>query len=258
MSSPVFANPRWAIGVVLDVTVAALAIRHRLYRNLPWFTAYLATLASLEIVAYVIGVKIGYTSRVYFYSFWMSQSVFIAMRGIVVVELCRRILGPYVGVWRLCRLILAGVYGTLLIVAGVMAYRSESSTLTTFITTTERGLELAIVGTLVFAILFTRYYRIAMENVTALVTGGLILYSGIQVINTELFRAILGSYFGVYSEIRTDSFIAAMLIWLVAAWKPVAVAERPRLLGAEVYSAVMPEMNLKLRQLNNRLTEILK
>jgi hypothetical protein len=119
-------------------------------------------------------------------------------------------------------------------------------------------LELAIVGTLTFAICFSRYYRIDIETATALVTGGLIFYSGIQMINTEIFRSIMGSYFPVYSEIRTDSFVVAMLIWLVAAWKPFVAVKTPQLLSADVYAAVMPEMNVRLRRLNNRLSEILK
>jgi hypothetical protein len=258
MASPILSNPRWAVGVVLDLTVTVLAVRNRLYRYLPWFTAYLISLATVELADYLVGAKAGIYSPQYFYAFWLSQALWIALRAVVVVELCHRIFAHYAGIWRLSRLVLGALYALLLLVAGIMAYLSHGSSLETFITTTVRGMELAIVATLVSAILFSRYYQLKIETVTAMITGGLIFYSGIQMINSEILRSAMGSYFSFYSEIRTDSFAATMLIWMAAVWKPFVEAKAPEMLNADVYAGVMPEMNVRLRRLNSRLSEILK
>lgn len=250
-------NPRWVIGLLLDASVAALALRHKFFSRLPWFTIYLTLLVVVEVIQLLVVGVAGFTSRTYFWSYWLAQVPLMAIRAIVIGEACRQILAPYIGIWRLCRMLLIGVAVLLLSSASVAAYHSQNS-FVTFLSTAERGLELAIVGTLVFGLAFSRYYRIRIEPAIALVVGGLAFYSAIQVASTELLKTWLGSYYPIYTEIRIDSFAVAMLMWLAAVWKPIAEQKRVELLDSRVYMTLMPEMNFRLRRLNTRLSEIMK
>jgi hypothetical protein len=127
------------------------------------------------------------------------------------------------------------------------------------IMTAERGMELAIVGILLVALIFCRYYRIPVNRLNGLVALGLGLYSVIQVANNTFLNHWLQAYDPVWREIRADSFVLATLIWGAALWKPLPDAHgMPKLLDAEVYSRLAPAVNVRLRELNARLEEMLR
>jgi hypothetical protein len=154
-------------------------------------------------------------------------------------------------------MVLITVAAILLIIAGVAAFQDQH-TLITFISSLERGLEFAVIGTLGLTILFTRYYEIDVERPVMLIALGLIVYSSIAVANSHILNSWLGSYFTVWAEIRTDSFLIALGFWVAAVWKPLAVRVRPSLLEPAVYGQMVPAMNFQLRQLNGRLSEMLR
>jgi len=63
----------------------------------------------------------------------------------------------------------------------------------------------------------------------------------------------------VWNMIRTSGFVASVSIWCLALRKPLpAQAKAPELLPEEVYGALSPAVNLRLRAFNDRLQEMLK
>jgi hypothetical protein len=250
-------NPRWAIGLSLEIAVALLAIRRRLFSELPIFTLYLSLVALVQIGVWGVFLTSGLNSRASFWTYWDTQGILVFFRAMVIGELARRILSPYEGVWALARMVLSTVAVILLIVAGVTAFQNQH-TLITFISSLERGLEFAVIGTLGLTILFSRYYEIEIERPVMLIAIGLIVYSSIAVANSHVLNNWLGSYFNIWAEIRNDSFVIALLFWLAAVWKPLAARVRPTLLEPAVYGQMVPAMNFQLRQLNGRLSEMLR
>ena len=244
-------------GLLLESAVLALALRHGLFRRLPVFTSYLAAVVLVEIIRWSVVSVSGFTSPQYRWAYWLTQASLMILRGLVVAEICREVFGKHLGVWRMCRVFLASVAAILCAYAAVAAWRNQDH-LRTLITTADRGLELAILGTLVFAFLFARYYLIRIDRLVALISTGLVFYAAVQVVNSE-FMFSWKSYFPSYSAIVVYSFAISMLIWLVAVWRPIpARAPSAVLLGEQTYGEMMPEVNLRLRQLNNRLLEILR
>ncbi|MFZ0038319.1 MAG: hypothetical protein WAK91_12905 [Candidatus Acidiferrales bacterium] len=251
-------NARTIAMVVLEVSVAILAVRHGLFRRLPVFTVYLISVVLVEVIRLSFIADLGVNSKSYFWTYWITQAVLISMRGIVVSEVCRKVLGQNIGIWHLCRIILCGVAGILFANAAIAAWRNQSH-ITALITTLERDLELAIVGTLIFAFVFTRYYLIRVDRLLALVSAGLVFYSAVQVANHEFISVFRAEFYPSYAVIVVNSFMISMFIWLVAVWKPVpANAPAAAMLGAQTYQQVIPEVNLRLRELNSRLLEILR
>jgi len=251
-------NARVAIAVVLEVLVAVLTIRHRLYRRLPLFTIYVAMLVFAEFIRLGVRAHFGFGSPEHFWAYWVTQAFLMTARGAVVAEICFSMLGKYTGIWRLCRTVLYGVAGGLCVAAGYVAWHAQDSIIE-FISTCGRGLEFAVLGTLLVAVCFTRYYRVQIERPIALVIAGLVFYAAVQVPNHEFLRVLMNEYYPIYAQMSVYSFLIAVCMWLVAVWKPVgAAAVEPILLDASIYRQVMPEMNLRLRELNSRLLEILR
>jgi hypothetical protein len=251
-------NGRWIVAALLEFTVAVLALRHGLFRRLPIFTAYLISVVLVEIIRWSLISELGFASKAYFWCYWLTQAVLIGLRGMVVGEICCKVLGKNIGIWRLCRIILCGVAGILVANAAVAAWHNQNH-VTALITILERDLELAILGTLIFAFMFTRYYIIRVDRLTAWISAGLVFYSAVQVANHEFISVFRAGFYPLYAQIVVNSFTICMLIWLAAVWKPVpAEAPATAMLGAQAYGQVMPEMNLRLRELNSRLMEILR
>jgi hypothetical protein len=251
-------NARTIAVVLLEITVAVLAFRHGLYRRLPVFSAYLISVVVVEIIRLGIIARLGVDSVPYYWSYWLTQAGLISLRGVVVAEICRKVLGQNIGIWRLCRIILLAVAGLLLANAAVAAWHNQSH-MTALIQILERDLELAILGTLVFAFMFTRYYRIPVGRVIALVSAGLVFYSAVQFANHEFISVFATDFYPLYAQIVVNSFVISMIIWLVAAWNPVPAEATPTvMLGPKAYGQIMPEVNLRLRELNSRLMELLR
>jgi hypothetical protein len=251
-------NARWIMAAVLEISVPVLALRHGLFRRLPIFTAYLISVVLVETIRVSLIPKLGFASRAYFWCYWLTQAVLIGLRGMVVAEICCKVLGKNIGIWRLCRIILSAVAAILFANAAVAAWHNQNH-VTVLITILERDLELAILGTLIFAFMFTRYYMIRVDRLITLVSAGLLFYSAVQVANHEIISVFTAGFYPLYAQIVVNSFAISMLIWLAAVWKPVPTeAPATAMLGAQAYAQVMPLMNLRLRELNSRLLEILR
>jgi len=131
--------------------------------------------------------------------------------------------------------------------------------MTIFITVLQRGLELAIAGTLAFAFVFAKYYRLKVERFMMLIIGGLLFYSAVQIGNSQFMSLLRGPYYEFYAGLSLVAFNIASLIWLAAVWKPVpALAPVAAPMSVEVFGASRAEVNARLRELNARLSEILR
>lgn len=251
-------NGRWIAAVLLEFAVAVLAVRHGLFRRLPIFTAYLISVVVVEIIRWTLILELGFKSNAYFWCYWLTQAVLLSLRGLVVFEICRKALGQNIGIWHLCRIVLCGVAGILFAKAAVAAWHNQNH-VSSLISILERDLELAILGTLVFAFIFTRYYMIRLDRLIVLVSAGMVFYSAVQVANHEFISVFSTGFYPLYAQIVVNSFTISMLIWLAAVWKPIPVeVPATAMLGAQAYGQLMPEVNLRLRELNSRLLEILR
>lgn len=248
----------WVTGISFEVLVCALALRRGLFRRLPFFTVYLLLLVTREAIWFAAYHLLDPSSPGLLALYWIMQAALLVARGAVVAEICWRLLAPYQGVWRICRSFLIVIAGILVATAAAAANR-KGPEMDPVVLTAERGLELAVVGILVFALAFGRHYHLKFEAPIPLVALGLGLYSAIQVANNTFFQELYGWYLVVWSAIRHVSFDLALVTWCVALWKPLPAPQpAPILLERGVYDGIAPQVNSRLRELNSRLSEMLK
>ncbi|HKW87332.1 MAG TPA: hypothetical protein VJN21_01095 [Candidatus Acidoferrales bacterium] len=200
----------------------------------------------------------GIRSRVYSYSFWALQVLLVMLRGSAVYEVCKVLLSPFAGVWKTGRSLLILIGAGLTLVA-IVATSQTGPRISAIISTADRGLELAIVGILLFGLAFCRYYHLPIERYLAGIGLGFGFYSGVQVLSSTFLHELMLSYFPIWRYLFVFSFNIATLLWCVALWKPLP-ALRPAIgvLGPTQYEALAPEVALRLRELNARLQEMWK
>ena len=254
----------WASATVLGVVVCALAFRNGLFRRLPIFTVYVALVAIRQVASWGVFHALGINSMGAFYFYWITQAVLLSARAMAIAELCQHILAPYRGVWALAKRTLLGIASILLCYTTITTL-GNSSQITPFILTAERGLELAATVILLTLLFIRAYYRIRSEPAVTLVALGLCFYSTIQVLNNSFSAKWLAQYsrlmhfFPWWEGIRRISFLVALIIWCLAVWRPLsATAPEATLLPQQVYNELTPQVNYRIHRLNQWLEEMLK
>lgn len=248
----------WALTAVLEAGVVLLALRRHLFRQLPFLTLYLLVLVLNEAVMWSFYRFTGFQSYASFSAYWTMQAVQVTGRAIVVYEICRFLLQDYTGIWRLCRPFLLTLAAAL-VADAVFSARASSHGIATAILMAERGLELVILGILIFGLAFCRYYAIRIPRHIGWIGLGLGFYSAVEVANNTVLQRWAGTYFPVWENLRHASFNVATICWCVALLAPLpAVRPAPILLNRYEYENLRPFVTTKLRELNTRLLEMWK
>ncbi|HEV2617642.1 MAG TPA: hypothetical protein VGU63_13645 [Candidatus Acidoferrales bacterium] len=236
-----------------------LALRRELFKRLPVFSTYLCILVINEAVLWVSYSFTGITSHTSFYVYWTMQAIQVFARAAVVYEVCRVLLSPYMGIWKLCRPLLIAL-GLMLAGSALATARRTVHPISATTLMAERGLELTVVGILLFGLIFCRYYDIQIDRHLIWIFLGLGFYSAVQVANNTFFgNWLTHTNFPVWAALRNASFNIATLFWLVALWKPLPARQpAPVLLTRGEYEILAPQVTLRLRELNARLLEMWK
>lgn len=251
----------WWFAIFLEFAVLGLALRRKLGRRLPFLVMYLSLLLANEFIMFCIFRITGISSKISIYTYWTLQALLISFRAIVVYEICRRILSPFGGVWRVVQPLLVVLAGGLVGFAA-LASRTGPYHFTNAVLSGERGLELMVVAMLVAGLAFCRYYRLRIDGYLIWIALGLGFYSIVQVADNTFLQNWSGhwlSHFAIWDALRHYSFDIALLMWIWALRKPLPV-ERPTpiLLRGNQYETLSPVISQRLRELNGRLLEMWK
>jgi hypothetical protein len=248
----------WGLATFLELLLCVLVVWRGLHRRLPFFSAYLALAFASGILVWWAYYFLNYGSWAAWYFSWTVQGMILVARGLVIAELCRVSLRAYRGIWALAWRLLCAIALFLLVSAAINA-REHADHLASFVQAGERGLELAAAVVLLSLFLICRYYQIRIEHAPRVIAFGLCFHSLIQVLNNSFMAEWLALYVPWWNGIRLASFQVALVIWLLALRKPLpAAAPAPALLPQTVYDELSPQLNYRLRVLNQRLLEILR
>jgi len=209
----------WYSSLFLQLLVCALAFWRRLYLRLPVFTIYLTVLVAREAFMYWVYHSAGHTSRLAFFSFWITQTILLAARAAAIGELAWNAARAYAGFRIVLKVVLTGIILTLLLWAAFEAV-ANASHLPQFVLSVERDFELTAAVALVVLLALSAHYQVPVRSTQRLIASGLLVYSLVQVLNNSISSRWLDSYFHSWNVIRAASFHAALVVWLVALRKP--------------------------------------
>jgi hypothetical protein len=245
-------NILWAFGTALKVVLCILVFYRRLYTRLAFFFIYVCLLVA-EVTVVWSGYRMwGYDSRAGWYTYWLSVGVLLLARGLVVAELCWTSFRNYPAIWSFLRYLLALIAVIVLACAAVAAYQNKWP-VAAFVMTSERGLEISILVVLVAMLGLAVRYEIAPAPLERNITVGLGLYSTFQVLNDSFMDQWMTPHFGWWNSTRVLVFDAALLVWIVALWKPIPPPERPTLLSTDVSQHFLQHLRVRIRQATEEL-----
>jgi hypothetical protein len=245
-----FERVLWGVTVFLKAGLLVLLLYRKNHRVFPLFFAYalcsllqsMVLLGSYSIWGFIspVSVRIG----------WGTQGVVIAARTLAVAQICQRVLAKYRGVWALARPLLVATAAVVLLYAWAVARGSWQFA----VLNADRGMELAIASLILILFLFTRYYEVAVEPAVRSLATGFFLYSCFFVLNDTILEGWKHEYTTLWNLLGTLAFLASMLVWIWALRKTQSeTTSDPEMLSEGIYRAVAPEINERLRALNEHL-----
>jgi hypothetical protein len=245
----------WAVNTLMGVMLLVLLAVRKNYGAYPAFTFYIAMNLMQAALLYASYRLWGFSSLASWGVAWGSQAAMIFARALAVAELCRHSLSRYPGIWALAKRILLSCAGLVLLYS-VLAARHQWKLA---LPSAERGLELSIATVIVVLFLFTRYYGVRIESADRSLAAGFCLYSCFRALNDTIADRVLYGYSELWSFLGMVAFFGSLFLWSWALRKPLTVTvTKENLLPLHVYQSLTPEINLRLRGLNEQLCRLWK
>lgn len=247
-------NVAWGLSLAFALTLLVVLLLRKAWRDTPLFLLYIIAVLLQGIALITIYRAFGYQSLTAWYVGWGSQALVIVLRATAVGELSRRMLIPYAGIWGFGKRILLGLGALILLLALIFGRESWNVA----VLTADRALELTIAGVVAGLFVFARYYRLPYSTRDLRVALGFCLYSSFFVINDTILSRYLTELHPLWNFLGSVSYIASVALWIRAyVRQEVAVDTVDPLKVAGTYGQLSPELNLRLRLLNDQLSSML-
>lgn len=241
----------WGASLALRFALLALLIARRSYGQYLAFTFYIAASLIQGILLVVIYRYWGFSSSFATYAAWSIQAVVLCARALAIVELCHHLLGRFRGVWALAWRILLACGASILLYSLVLSRHQW----TLAVMNADRASELAIAGVIVGVLFFTRYYDVELHPPNRLLAITFCVYSCFLVLNNTVFDQQPDQFFAWWNLLGVVAFLITLFLWTWAFWRPLPepLSAIP-FLSEDVYRKISPEINLRLRLLNDQLS----
>lgn len=239
----------WGFNFALEAILAIVLLRRQRWRVYTGLFVYISVDFLQSVFLFLLYSSWGFTSIPAKRAAWLSQIPVLCMRAWAVGDLSRLLLRRYVGIWALAWRLLA-LLGSGLVVGSVLrAGRGWAQ----IVPNLNISLEWTTVVVLVALFIFARNYEVAASPTLRTMALGFLLYSSFAILNNTVLTHWLARYSDAWNILRTLSFLASVCLWLWAALRPVEETQQVSMLPRDVYQQLTPELNLRLRDLNERL-----
>jgi hypothetical protein len=241
----------WAANVSLGLILSILLIVGKNYRVYPAFSSYILVNLIQALLLFLGSHRWGLTPFALWQMGSLTESIVLIARALAVAEICRRVLSRYRGVWALASRALFLLAGLVFIYSILLARHDWSLVFQS----AHRAMELSIASIIVTLLLFVRHYDVESSRSDRSLAIGFCLYSCFAVLNNTLLERWLDDYSALWNLLGMFAFFASLSLWTWALRKPLSqVATKEILLPRGVYQSLTPEINLRLRLLNEQLS----
>jgi hypothetical protein len=212
-------------GLLIEVVILVRAIQCKTFAKYPIFYTYLLTvLVASVLIAFASHML---TQPVYALLYWRLELVTLALGCGVIVEISGRVFARHVSLDRFARWVaiitFGAIYSVFVIHVAFLPHWKPVANPAEL----ERDLRIAQAIALLSIVFLTGYYGIEIgKNMKGLILG-FGVYVGASIITLTL-RLFIGIKIGpVWTLIGPFSYIAALLIWMVALWSYEPVPASP-------------------------------
>jgi hypothetical protein len=242
----------WGLSISLRALLLCLVLWRKNVRSFPFFSIYLSVNLLNALVLAVSYKVLDPQSTVLFRIVWGSQVVVTCARALAVAEICRLLLAGYRGIWSLAWRLLLSCAALVLVYAFLVSDHQWN----TAILGGNRAVELSIAVVIVVLLVFLRHYQVVAERTLRSLAIGFFLFSCFEVLNYTILEHWLATYGPIWNFLEVLFYLACLLVWTWALCTSVPeLATDPTLLPGSVYQQLSPEINVRLRLLNERLSD---
>jgi hypothetical protein len=248
-----FERVLWGFMVFLNGGLLVLLLYRKNHRVFPFFFVYALFNFLQCFVLFASYRKWGFLSPVSMRIAWGTQGFVIAARALAVAQICQRVLGRYRGIWALGRRLLVATAAVVLLYSWAVAGGQWQNA----VLNADRGLELAIASVIVILFLFARYYEVAVEPAVRALAIGFFLYSCFVVLNDTILEGWMYGYSTLWNLLATLAFVASLLVWSQGLReRQPETTLAPDMISDGIYRTLAPEINDRLRALNDHLGQL--
>jgi hypothetical protein len=243
----------WTLSIFLRAFLLCLLIFRRNLRSLPFFAAYLFANLAKGLVVHLSYQAWGFESLGASKVAWASQAVVTCARALAVAEICHLLLGKYRGIWSMAWRVLASCAGIVLLYSSAVS----GHTFRLAVLGATRASELAIAAVIVLLFVFLRHYEVTSAPSIRFIALGFCIYSCVAVLNLTVLQQFIGSYTPIWNALDVFAYLACLLVWTWALRKsiPLSLID-PALLSSSIYQQISPQINARLRALNEQLSQL--
>jgi hypothetical protein len=257
---PVYVLVLWALSALVQLLALILLFAKGSFRRLRFFTVYVAL--NLCQVAFLVVVYsiCGTASKTGTVLAWCSECVTLFAQALATTEILKATLRPYQGIWGL---VWRALVFTSAFVVVLVALAARGSWIDAKWFQLNRGYHLTFAAAVIACLLLVRYYSIKVPAAYKMILGGFCLYSCTEIlIHTVLegfVRKASPAYSSVWQSSTVLSFLVVLFIWVAALSKPLPVEARQAAPPSNsLYQRLSPEINERLRELNEKLLRLWK
>lgn len=202
----------WLAGPTLQVFLVVVMLRRRLRREFPLFFAYTV----FQVLSFGLKFAAYHHSQLeYFYVYWVSGALAIALGFAVIYEIFAQVFKPYEALRGMASVLFRWTALVLIGVAVVMALagsRPEASLILGSILTFERSVRVMQCGLVLFLFLFARYVGISWRHHLFGIAAGFGIYAALDLILVTAHAAGFEGY-TVLPLIKSFGYLFSILIW---------------------------------------------
>jgi len=248
----------WAIGIIVQLIVLFLIVAKRRVHTLPLFFLYIALNLCQAAFLFFVYSHYGFDSPAALQLAWPSEQIVLTAQALAAAEVLYRVLRHYAGIWALSWRLIATA------VSIVICYVLASAKLTPSwkLMIANRGFHLTFVVALISCLLLVRFYAIPIDPLYKALMGGFCVLSCTIVVDNTLFQALFLRHFPnsglIWNSLVMVVFVGVQIVWALALRHPVRVDDKPALLPPATYDRLSPDVNSRLRDLNDILSRFLR
>jgi hypothetical protein len=248
----------WAISAIVQITVLFLVVTRRHFHTLPLFSVYIALNVCQVALLFFLYSEFGFNSHEARQLSWLSELFILAAQTFAATEVLYRVLRHYAGIWALAwRLI---VVAAVVVICHELASAKQTPEWKLLIA--NRGYHLTFAVALVSCLFLVRFYSIPIDPVYRTLLAGFCVFSCTVVAANTLLQTLFLRHFldsgVVWNYLEMVTFLAVQITWAVALRHRVRADDKPALLPRSTYDRLSPDVNARLRALNDALSRILR
>lgn len=205
-----------ALSPVTQGIIIAMLVKKRLHREMPIFLSYTVFTLAAGLIGIAIN-KFG-TQPQYFYFFWTSNFLSVALGFGVIREVFANVLKPYTGIQKMANLLLLWallMLAVTAVVSGATSSDRDYLQVTNTVIAFEKTVRLLQFGLIVLLFYFTKILGLGWKHYTFGIAFGFAIFSSVNLIIYGV-RSQLGPVAdGTLAYLTPTAFFIATAVWAV-------------------------------------------